>query len=97
MDNRQKRKAQAMGVFLNVETHRKFMKMSSSQELEQENKSLKEQNTDLVNQVRILKRQAGSRCFDILDLRQEISRLMFGEGHSSDTRTDDEPDDNLIQ
>ena len=35
LHNRMKRKAQAMGVFLNVETQRKFLKMASNVELQQ--------------------------------------------------------------
>ena len=34
MNNRMKRKAAAMGVFLNVETQRKFLKMASNAELQ---------------------------------------------------------------
>ena len=34
MDNRMKRKAAAMGGFLNVETQKKFLKMSSNVELQ---------------------------------------------------------------
>ena len=33
MNNRMKRKAAAMGVFLNVETQRKFLKIASNAEL----------------------------------------------------------------
>ena len=36
MDNRMKRKAAAMGVFLNVETQKKFLKMTSNVELQKE-------------------------------------------------------------
>ena len=36
MDNRMKRKATAMGVFLNVETQKKFLKMTSNVELQKE-------------------------------------------------------------
>ena len=36
MDNKQKRKASALSVFLNVETQRKFMKMASNVELQKE-------------------------------------------------------------
>ena len=34
LDNRMKRKAIAMGVFLNVETQKKFLKMASNVELQ---------------------------------------------------------------
>ena len=36
MDNRMKRKATAMGAFLNVETQKKFLKMTSNVELQKE-------------------------------------------------------------
>ena len=42
MDNRMKRKAAAMGVFLNVETQKKLLKLSSNQELREENRKLEE-------------------------------------------------------
>ena len=41
MNNRMKRKAKAMGVFLNEETQRKFLKMTSNVQLQEENKKLK--------------------------------------------------------
>ena len=111
MDNRQKRKAQAMGMFLNVETQHKFLKVAThsglSKELDiaaqtyhnlmMENAGLRTRNTDLVNQVRNLKRQAESRGWDIFNLEQENCRLNNELGHSSDARPDDEPDDKLIQ
>ena len=37
MNNRMKRKAAAMGVFLNVETQKKFLKMASNVELQNRN------------------------------------------------------------
>ena len=36
LDNRMKRKAKAMGVFLNVETQKKFLKMASNTTLDKE-------------------------------------------------------------
>ena len=46
MDNRMKRKAAAMGVFLNVETQKKFMKMASNVQLQTELK-LEENTCDI--------------------------------------------------
>ena len=40
---RSHREAQAIGVFLNVETQHKFMKVSGNMELQQENKGLREE------------------------------------------------------
>ena len=36
MDTKQKRKASSVGVFLNAETQRKFLKMSSNAQLQKE-------------------------------------------------------------
>ena len=42
LDNKQKRKAQAMGVFLDMETQRKFMKAASNAELQRQITDLKQ-------------------------------------------------------
>ena len=53
MDNRMKRKARAMGVFLNVETQRKFLKMVSNVKLQREKECLKVKADNLQNTVNV--------------------------------------------
>ena len=51
LDNKRKRKASAMGVFLNVETQRKFLRVSTNQELEDRNKQLEAENKKLKQRI----------------------------------------------
>ena len=79
MDNRMKRKARAMGVFLNVETQRKFLKMVSNVKLQREKECLKVKADNLQNTVNVhLKYWAESdkhKDAQIKELSDENKRL----------------------
>ena len=57
LDNKQKRKAAAIDVFLNVASQRKFLKMASIEEGRQEIKKLTEQKDNYKWMYRYMKRQ----------------------------------------
>ena len=82
MNNRMKRKAAAMGVLLNVETQKKFLKMASNAELQKSNVKLQnkiEQQREEYERVNKDFDDMHSWCFELLDecqsLKEENQKL----------------------
>ena len=84
MDNKQKRKATAIGVFLDVETQRKFMKVASNAERDKQVHRLQTDNCHLDRMLDkslddCLRKQSviGKLKDEIAEQKKEIFKLKF--------------------